>query len=57
MSEIPWWFCGWDPALALLRAWVRSLIWELRSHKPHGMTKKEKEKKNRCQMTSFSLIK
>ena len=47
MSEIPWWSSSWDPVLALLRAWVQSLIWELRSHKLRGMTTKEKEKENR----------
>ena len=26
----------------LLRAWAQSLVGELRSHKPHGMTKKKK---------------
>ena len=29
----------------LLRAWVRSLVGELRSHKPQGAVKKKKKKK------------
>lgn len=32
---------GWDSTLALLRAWVQSLLWELRSRRLFSMAKKQ----------------
>ena len=44
---MPWWTSGSDTKLSLLRAWVRSLVRELRrSHKPQGTAKKRKEKRS-----------
>ena len=40
----PWWPSGSDTKLSLLRAWVRSLVREPRSHKPQGTVKKRREK-------------
>ena len=37
---IPWRSSGWDSAFSLPRAWVQSLVGELRSHKPRGAAKK-----------------
>uniref|UniRef100_A0A8C0DVP5 Uncharacterized protein n=1 Tax=Balaenoptera musculus TaxID=9771 RepID=A0A8C0DVP5_BALMU len=37
---IPWRSSGWDSALSLPRAWIQSLVRELRSCKPHGVAKK-----------------
>ena len=34
MLELPWWPSGEDPTLPKQRVWVRSLVWELRSHVP-----------------------
>ena len=39
---IPWWSGGKYVMLSLSKAWVRFLIGELRSHKPHSTPKKEK---------------
>ena len=41
---IPWRSSGWDYALSLLRAWVQSLVGELRSHKPFGGAIKKRKK-------------
>ena len=30
--RLPWWSGGWDSALPVQRAWVRSLVGELRAH-------------------------
>ena len=39
---IPWWSGGKYVMLSLSKAWVRFLIGELRSHKPHSTPQKEK---------------
>ena len=44
IQGIPWWSSGQDSVLSLLRAWVQSLVWELRSHEPSGTAKKTKTK-------------
>ena len=43
----PWWSGGWDSALSLLRAWVRSLVGDLRSHKSPDAAKKQQQKTNK----------
>ena len=43
-GRIPWWSSAKYAMLSLSRAWVRFLIGELRSHKPHSITKKKKNK-------------
>ena len=40
-ERIPWQSSRWDLALSLL--WVRSLVRELRSHKPCGLSQKNKK--------------
>ena len=40
-ERIPWQSSRWDLALSLL--WVRSLVRELRSHKPCGLSQKKKK--------------
>ena len=40
--------------LSVLRAQVQSLVGELRSHKPHGMTKTNKEKKKKKKTFLYS---
>lgn len=42
LSRIPWQSNGSDPTLSLLRAQVRSLVGELKSHKPRSNGKKKK---------------
>ena len=44
MEGISWQSSGLDSVLSLLRAQVQSLARELRSHKPHGVSKKRKKK-------------
>ena len=41
--EIPWRSSGLDSARPLQRAWVPSLVRELRSLMPHGAAKKKKQ--------------
>ena len=41
--ELSWWPSGSDSMLPMQRAWVSSLVRELRSQMPHGVTKKEKK--------------
>ena len=43
---LPWWSSGQDSTLPLRRAWVRSLVWELRSHKLCGEAKEKKTNKD-----------
>ena len=40
---IPWWSSGQASVLSLPRAWVQSLVGELRSRKPRGVAKKKKK--------------
>ena len=40
---IPWQSSGQDSMLSLLKAWVQSLVRELRSHKPCSKVKKKKK--------------
>ena len=57
--EIPWWSIGQDYLLSLLRVWVQSLIWELRSYMQHGMAKKKKkpqDTRSACQNHYYSCI-
>ena len=42
LEGIPWQSSGWESALSLPRAWVQSLVGELKSHKPRSTAKKEK---------------
>ena len=42
---IPWWSTGYNSVLSLPGAQVRSLVEELRSHKPHGTPPKKKNSK------------
>ena len=35
-----WWCSGYDSELPVQGAWVQSLVRELRSHMPYGITKK-----------------
>ena len=49
----PWWFSGYDSALALRAAWVQSLVRELRSCMPQVWPKKRK-KLSIIQITLFS---
>ena len=44
---IPWWSSGYNSVLSLPRAWVQSLVRELKSHKPRGAAKKRKKKKKK----------
>ena len=46
-----------DSLLPMQRAWVLSLIRELRSHMAHGMAKKRKKKKARKHLTFFVWLK
>ena len=50
---LPWGSSGYDSVRPLQGAWVRSLVQELRSYKPHGVEKKKKvgrkeRKKKKC---------
>ena len=42
---VPWRSSGGDSVLSPQRAWVQSLVGELRSHKTHGVAEKEKKEK------------
>ena len=44
LSGIPWQFHALDSLLSLLRAWVQSLVMDLRSYKPNSVAKKKKAK-------------
>ena len=39
---IPWWSSGYNSTLSVLRAWILSLVGEIRSHKTHSTAKGEK---------------
>ena len=41
---LPWWSSGYDSALPLQGAWVRSLVGEIRSCIPCGVAKGKKKK-------------
>ena len=42
--------------LSLLKAWVQSLVRELRSHKPHSVAKKTKRRERERARTSSVLF-
>ena len=44
---LPWGSSGYDSVRPLQGAWVRSLVQELRSYKPHGVEKKKSRKKGK----------
>ena len=46
VKRIPWQSSGYAATLSLLRDPVRSLVGELRSHKPRSAAKKNKNKLN-----------
>lgn len=41
---LPWQSQGLDPTLPLQGTWVKSLVWELRSHMPSGQNRKQTNK-------------
>lgn len=45
---LPWQCSGYNSARPLQGAWVRSLVGELKPHKPRGTAKKKKTKKIQC---------
>ena len=45
---LPWWSSGYDAGLPMQWAWVRSLVWELRSHMPCSAAKKKETERPRC---------
>ena len=57
--ELPWWSSGEDSVLPMLGEWVRSLVWELRSHMLCSTSKKNKKKitdhKKSCEKDSSIL--
>ena len=44
---IPWWSSGYNYTLSLWRAWVQSLVGELKSHKPCDTSKKKGKNKTK----------
>ena len=49
------WFSGQNSTLFLLRAWIQSLVEELKSHKPHSMVKKKKNIKELLQFRAHKF--
>ena len=45
-----------DPRLPLQGAWVQSLVWKLRSHKPCSAAKKEKKTKYKLKKKRTQLL-
>ena len=39
-KRLPWWSSGWDSKLPVQVAWVQFLVWEVRSHMPWSVAKK-----------------
>ena len=44
VQGLPWGSSGYGSVLPLQGTWVRSLVQELRSYKPHGVAKKSRKK-------------
>ena len=53
---IPWWFSGQDLVVSLLRAWVPSVIGELRVHKPCGTVLKKKTRINELKLQESKCL-